>query len=94
MNLITLLVAALATARLTRLITTDRITERPRLWLLMRLDPEGLGSYLITCSWCVSVYVGAGAAALLWTGPSWTVWPLAALAFSYTAGWLASWEGE
>lgn len=94
MDLITLLVAALATARLTRLITTDRITERPRMWLLMRLDPEGLGAYLVTCSWCVSVYVGAGAATLVWAGPSWTVWPLGAFAFSYVAGWLASWEGE
>lgn len=94
MDLITLLVAALATARVTRLITADRITEPPRMWLLLRLDPEGLGSYLVTCAWCVSVYVGAGAAALLWFGPSWTVWPLSALAFSYVAGWLASKEGE
>lgn len=94
MDLTTLLVAALATARVTRLITSDRLTEHPRLWTLMRLDPEGLGAYLVTCGWCVSVYVGAGVAALLWLGPTWTVWPLSALAFSYVAGWLAAKEGE
>lgn len=94
MDLITLLTAALATARLTRLVTTDRITRAPRDWVLMRIDPEGLPAYLVTCDWCVSVYTGAGVAACVAWGPAWAPWVLAALAFSYTAGWLASKEGE
>lgn len=94
MDLITLLIGALATARITRLVTTDRITLAPRTWIQIRLDPDGLPAYLITCDWCASVYAGAGVAAALAYGPAWTVWALAALAFSYTAGWLAAKEGE
>jgi hypothetical protein len=94
MDLITLLLGALATARLTRLITTDRITQAPRHWVLMRLDPEGLGAYLVVCDWCVSVYTGAGVVGLILLGGTPGFWVLAALAFSYVAGFLASKEGE
>lgn len=94
MEPITLLVAALATGRLTRLITRDRIMHAPRRWLLSKLEPEGLAAYLLVCDWCASVYVGAGMALLLWAGPAWVLWPLYALAFSYVAGWLASKEDE
>ncbi len=93
MEAITLLTAALATARLTRLITTDRITEAPRNAVLRRLDASSLCAYLIVCDWCVSVYVGAAVAGSLCAW-EWSRWPLYALAFSYTAGWLASKEGE
>jgi hypothetical protein len=94
MDTITLVLAALATARLTRLITRDEITHRARRLVLARLDRDGLMAYLIVCDWCVSVYVGAAMAAVCAWGPSWTVWVMAALAFSHTAGWLASKEGE
>lgn len=96
MDAITLLIAALATARITRLVTRDRITHAGRRRLLNRLDQDGLLAYLIVCDWCVSVYTGAGVASAgalagLWSW-AWVV-PLT-LAFSYTAGWLASKEDE
>jgi hypothetical protein len=95
MDLITLLLAALATARITRLVTTDRITEAPRNRLLLRLKDDGLASYLITCDWCASVYIGAAVAgAGVWA--QWWTWTMAipaALAFSHVAGYLASKEG-
>lgn len=94
MDLITFAVAALATARLTRLVTTDRITEAPRNAVLRRLDADSLLAYLIVCDWCASVYVGAAVAAVATWGPSWSVWVLAALAYSYVAGYLAAREGE
>ena len=93
MEAIILATAALATARLTRLVTTDRITKAPREWAVRRLDADGLLAYLLVCDWCTSVYTGAGVAAWLWFGPSWSVWPLYALAFSYAAGWLSAREG-
>ena len=96
MDAITLLVAALTTARLTRLITRDRITHAPRRWLLSKLDTDGLTAYLIICDWCSSMYVGgAVAAAGAWVG-LWSWWWAGpcALAFSYVAGWLASKEVE
>lgn len=96
MEPITLLISALVTARITRLITRDRITMAPRRWLLQRLPNDGMMAYLIVCDWCSSVYVGlgvaaGGAVAGWWTG-AWIV-PLG-LAFSYVAGWLASKEDE
>jgi hypothetical protein len=94
MEPLTLLVAALATARLTRLVTRDQITHTARRAVLRRLDPDGLLAYLVICDWCTSMYMGAAVAAWTAWGPSWALWPLAVLAFSYTAGWLASKEGE
>ena len=96
MELIPIAVAALAVARLTRLVTSDRITEAPRNWALARLPDGPLLAYLVVCDWCVSVYTGAAvAAAGAWAGAwSWGWAPPVALAFSYVAGWLASKEGE
>ena len=95
-TVMTLILCALATARLTRLVVEDRITLAPRAWLLRRLPEDGMLAYLIVCPWCVSVYVGAGVGAVggLAGWWSWVLAPFAALAFSYVAGFLASREGE
>lgn len=96
MDIATLVICTLAVARLTRLITRDRITRAPREWLLRRLDAESLTAWLIVCDWCASFYVGLGAGAV-GTLVGWWTWawivPLG-LAFSYVAGWLASMEDE
>ncbi len=91
---VTLILTALATARITRLITTDRITQAPRHAILRRLDEDSLLAYLLVCDWCASVYVGAGAAGawVLWGTTTAYLAVVAALAFSYTAGFLASRE--
>lgn len=92
MNMITLILALGAVARITRLITSDRITEAPRDWILDRINPLGLGTYLITCPWCMSVYVGfvvAPAAHYFGDGPWFTI-PAVALTASYVTGFLAS----
>ena len=106
MNAVTLLLAALACARLTRLVTTDKLTEPLRLrvltWIVRRAldkerDPEeSLLAYLVTCSWCVSVYVGAGTAGAwaAWGDQRWFTAVCAALAFSYVTGALAARESE
>jgi len=90
------LLAALATARGTRLLTRDRILDAPRNRIIRALPRESLLSYLILCDWCTSMYVGTAAAAVgAWS--SWWAWeyvPWLALAFSQVAGWLASREGE
>lgn len=93
---VTFLLAALAAARITRLITTDRITQAPRSWILRRLNPEGLTAYLLVCDWCSSVYVGAGVAGAwyFWGDTAAFTAVTAALAFSYVAGYLASKEGD
>jgi hypothetical protein len=100
------LVYALAVARVTRLVNADRITETPRAWLLDRLwtraapwVPAGdreradlpLSVYLVTCPWCVSIYVGLVAAPLVYflgENPIFLI-PALALAFSQVVGLLA-----
>ena len=96
MDLVTLTLTALATARITRLITTDRITEAPRNALIRRLDPEGLMAYLVVCDWCASVYVGAAVAGAWWAWGDTMAFTAAtaALAYSYVAGFLASKESD
>lgn len=95
MDLIALLFAALATARLTRLVTADRITDAPRNWIIRRLPRESLLAYLLVCSWCSSIYVGAGMGAAWWAWGDhrWFAAAAGALAFSYVAGWLSGREG-
>ena len=89
MDFITLAVIALATARLTRLVTTDKITETPRNALVRRLGAESKIAYLLVCDWCSSVYIAPAVTALVWWQP-WTVWAGAALAASHITGYLAS----
>lgn len=53
-----LVVFALATRRLTSLITEDKITEDFRDSVEARFSPENKVSYLVTCRKCVSVWAG------------------------------------
>lgn len=96
MTLVTLVLSALATARITRLVVSDRITQAPRHAVMRRLDPEGLTAYLMVCGWCSSVYVGAAVAGAWWAWGTSTAYTVvtAALAFSYIAGYLASKESD
>jgi hypothetical protein len=104
---IVLLVFALAVARVTRLITSDKITERPRdavvSWAWSRFKPAvppsdwdradpPLPAYLITCPWCVSIYVAAPAAVMAWAwGDSPVLFiPALALAFSQVTGLMST----
>lgn len=101
MDTISLILAALAVARITRIITEDRIMDGPRNWVIrtaMRAsDKFGAEiAYLTTCPWCASMYAGAGAGAAWWAwgDERWFMAVCAALAFSYVTGWLAGRESE
>lgn len=93
----TFVIYALATARLSVLVTEDKITERIRNALVRRwagtgdAPRESYRAYLLVCQWCVSVWIGA-VAALVWhlagTEP-WALVPAAGLAMSYVTGKLA-----
>lgn len=84
----------LAVARVTRLITTDHIFERPRNALVRWFSERGHDqlAYLVFCPWCMSMYVGAAGAGAWYawgeTMPFMTV--SGALAASYVTGFLAS----
>lgn len=89
-------VAALATARITRLITADYLTEPARRWAVLRLGIESRLSYLITCQWCTSVWVAAAVAPAVywWWHHAWVQVPAMMLAFSQIAGWFSRGEVE
>lgn len=85
-----LLVAALAVARLTRLVTDDAILDRPR-DALYRRNPDGAAAYFVGCPWCVSIWLGALVAAGVYWRPCawWVQFPLILLALSQVTGLLA-----
>jgi hypothetical protein len=87
-------VYALAVARISRLITDDKILEAPRNAVLARTADESLAAYLITCRWCVSFWVAAPAAAVwyFWPLQPWFLVPTMALAFSHVTGLLTGLE--
>jgi Protein of unknown function (DUF1360) len=85
-------VDALATYRLTRLVTTDSITESTRRWIGGWDIPKVRRPrvYLfITCPWCVSVWLAAAVVALTKYQGAYWVYVALALAFSVVAGLLA-----
>lgn len=82
-----LLVDVLAGHRLTRLVTEDVITAPMRQKIFTKHPPkEESWSYVLTCPWCASVWVGFGIAVFRKFFPE--VWnPVAeALAISSAAG--------
>lgn len=83
-----LVVVLLATYRITRLITADKITERIRLWAEQRNAWLG---YLVTCDWCLSIWLAPIPAGLMVAGGDSRVvwWLLVALAASAAAGLLS-----
>lgn len=96
---LSLVLMTLAVARVTRLITTDVLFDGTRMRLAQWLISPGRArvtrdklAYLLTCSWCASVYVGvAGAGAWYAWGETMPFMVItAALAASYVTGFLAS----
>lgn len=87
-----LVVGALATYRLTRLVTEDTILDRPREAVHRRAARTGHTkfSYFVTCPWCTSIYLAAVVIVLSVFAESWFAYIAVALAFSAVAGVIAS----
>lgn len=89
-------VLALAVHRVTRLLVADKITEPLRLKLGVTRDGKyrpWLG-YLVTCPWCVGLWLSIAAvlAAAFLPWP-WVAWPALTAASSSVTGLLAAREG-
>lgn len=91
-----LLVAALAAARITRLITRDTLTQPARIRAINWLGAESMTAYLITCDWCAGMWVSAmvGSAAWMWRDSPWLQVPLMVLAIGELVGLIASRDGD
>ena len=59
MQLLVLIVAMLAVARLTILMVDDRLTIRYRQWTVKRWGEESMPAYLSHCHWCTSIWIAA-----------------------------------
>lgn len=57
MLILSLVVATLAVARITRFIVEDRLTARVRRWVVRRNGDDGLITYWIHCPWCMSIWI-------------------------------------
>jgi hypothetical protein len=100
----------LAVARVSRLITSDKLTEKWRYRFVASRFRRAYGpdpgaeqmaqppllAYLAMCPWCISIWVGAVAAPVvaLWGRSPWVWAPAFALAASYVTGFLAQREGQ
>jgi len=59
------LAVALASYRVTRLVTRDSILDKPRMWVTERLKPGGYLDELFHCSWCIGFWVSLVAVILV-----------------------------
>lgn len=86
-----LVLHALAVFRLTRLAAVDVVLAGPRDRILARLEPRRpLLAYLVTCMWCLSVWVAAGWFVLAVLLPTPAAIAAVPLAWSAVAGLLAT----
>lgn len=85
--MITLFVYVLATARMVRLLTEDKITEAWRKRWLAKHPKDTMLGYLATCAWCTSIWLAALPAVAWVVAPEHPVLKSAAalLAFSWLA---------
>ena len=83
-----LVLGAVATARLARLVTRDTIFDTPRLSYVRKMDGTGHPKLaeLAVCPWCVSVWIGAAVAVAADRDLPGYDLATAALAFSMAAG--------
>jgi hypothetical protein len=87
---VSLVVAALAVARITRFLTEDYLTVGYRRWVVTRWGPESKMSYLVHCPWCTSIWIALPVMPVASLFPN--VWVIAALsipAASMVAGLLS-----
>jgi hypothetical protein len=70
---LTLIVLTFAVARVTRLIVDDKISLPIRQRVLQKSGEDGWFFYLVSCPWCMGVWVAAGMTTVtyLWQSSIW-----------------------
>lgn len=91
-----LVIVALAVARITRLVTADRIFLFLRRWVVNKWGEESSVAYLVHCVWCTGIWI-AFPAGVIWAVLMlpWQQWWLAIpawLAISYVVGLVSQLE--
>lgn len=80
-----LLIDALATGRLTKLVVDDEITRPIRESIESATGPDSKVTYLVNCPYCVSVWAGVAVQVL----PRWAVRALALSGAALIGKWVA-----
>lgn len=100
--LLALIVITVATIRITRIVTIDKISEPARKWIIARNGHQGWWTYLAHCPWCMGVWFAAPAAAIAWWPghlhnhvalPDYLGVPALWLTIAYVVGWQIT-QGE
>ena len=65
-TLIALIIITGATIRITRLITTDKISEPLRQWVTHHNGEKGWFTFLIHCPWCTGYWIALPATITAW----------------------------
>jgi len=89
----TLVLTVFASARLTRLVTFDKISAGLRAWTIRHAkDPDKGIAILSRCSWCMGIWISAAvtAAAFAFRGQPWFVWPALALTAAQITGMITA----
>ncbi|AJE32527.1 hypothetical protein B842_03370 [Corynebacterium humireducens NBRC 106098 = DSM 45392] len=98
-----LLITTLTVARLTRLITIDKLAEPLRRWIIRYNGDDGWWTYLFHCSYCLSIWIAAALTPTAWiladathhlAVPTWYGLPATALAVAYLAAILITKENN
>ncbi|MGH3475426.1 MAG: hypothetical protein ACRDQD_01160 [Nocardioidaceae bacterium] len=92
LNALIIVFGVLTTARLTRLFTADRIMQ----WIRDKAEAAPRAGYLVTCDWCLSMWLAFPVAVSAWywgSEPTWLVCA-GALSASYVTGYLAALEPD
>lgn len=90
---LSLVVGVLAVARLSRLLTTDRLTIAYRRFIVNKWGNDSMPSYLAHCDWCTSMWLAILIMPMAVLFPyTWVIGILAVPAASLVAGLLLSKE--
>lgn len=87
MLVVSLVVAALAVARVTRFLTEDFLAVGYRRWVVKRWGEDSKMSYLVHCPWCTSIWVAIPLMPVAVLFPNvWVIGAFSILAASQLAG--------
>jgi len=64
-SVFSLVLAAMASMRLTRLATTDSITEQARVWIVAKANKDWVET-LLTCPWCIGFWISGIVTSVTW----------------------------
>jgi uncharacterized protein DUF1360 len=93
MNTVVFLLTLGTTCRITRFITKDTLAAGFRSWVAARFGDDSKPAYLVTCSWCTSIWVSTAVVPSAYLAGGTLVFQAVALILtvSYLAGLASNW---